>query len=107
MPMCKCSLEAFSGVNIVLGAFRSKRTWRPKGTCNCGRGLPDSCKLAFGLHGTGEIKLRLRNIGCQRTPIMDIGLDLKAHIGIGGYKVKYNKHFTVWQDTAIGSRWNC
>lgn len=98
------TVEAFSGVEVVLGGFRSNRVWP---TCKCIVGLQNSCKLLFGLTGSGEIKLRLRNIGCQRTPIMDIGLALKASIKVGKYGVDYSNRLDVWKDTYIGNKWNC
>ena len=105
--MYKCRLEAFSGVDIVLGAFRKKGLNPWAGYCNCQLGLVDTCALQFGLHGNGEIKFRMRRIGCGQTPIIDVGLYLNAAIRIGGYGVDYSNHLPVFRDTAVGSRWNC
>ena len=89
----------------VLGAFKSNRYFY--GTCDCIAGLPDSCQLAYGGYANGQLTFRMRNIGCGRTPLLDIYVDVQVKISISRFAVNYGDKFQLVKGQQVGSQWNC
>ena len=55
----------------------------------------------------GELIIRLRDIGCLKTPKLDVGADVKLEAKIGRFGISFQKDIMPINGKPVGSQWIC
>jgi len=99
------ALEAYTGLGGALGGFGSSSIW--EGTCDCEPGLTETCELIIGGVVNGQLTFRISELGCGRTPKLDIFVDVSVEVKVLGFGLEKEAKFELVKGKQIGGAWTC